>query len=90
MKNQLNFYQLNSSETLLKAIYPLQLTMTYDILNRNNLSPDLFKRIKYLGLTGVLNGIQHDLFKSFTHLKQFDLVLSNLKEFFHMDERVKF
>jgi hypothetical protein len=86
-KNRLNFYQLNTSHVLLRKLYALQLIMTYETLDNNNLSPCLFKNMKYLGVTGVLNGIKSDLFIPFQNLKIIDLAISNLREFFHQGNR---
>jgi hypothetical protein len=86
-KNRLNFYQLNSSFIFLKNFCVLQLVMTYDTLDNNNLSPNLFKKMEYIGVTGVLNGIKSDLFLSYQNLKIIDLGISNLKEFFHQGNK---
>jgi hypothetical protein len=82
-KNRLNFYQLNTTFVFLKKLYALQLIMTYETLDNKNLSPSLFKNMEYFGVTGVLNGIQSDLFIDFQNLKIIDLAISNLKELFH-------
>jgi len=56
-------------------------------LNEKNLSHDLFQRIKYLSIAGVLDGIQASLFKDFYELRVIDFSLSNLKEFFHQGNK---
>ena len=83
IKNRLIFYQLNSSQVYLDYLSVLILEITYENLNRDNLSPDLFRKIEHLGITGILCSIEFDLFKEFKNLKVVDFVLNNLREFFH-------
>jgi hypothetical protein len=83
IKNRLNFYQLNSSKVYIKYLFELQFDFTYEELNKNNLSPDLFRNVPYLGIGGVLNGIETRLFEDFQNLKKIEIVISNLKEIFH-------
>ena len=84
IKNRLIFFPTNSSVLYIKYLRLLVLSITYENLDRNNLSPDLFKKIRILGITGVINGIESNLFKDFKNLQIIDLGLSNFKEFFHM------
>ena len=87
MKNRVNFHQLNSSTIYLKYLLSLQLIMTFEVLDQNNLSPDLFRNVESLGLAGILYGIQVDLFKDFQKLRIIDFAISNLKEFFHLGNK---
>ena len=87
ISNRLNFYQLNSSSVCLSFLQTLKLSITYESLNRHNLYPDLFKKTAYIGITGILNGIEYDLFEDFTNLNILDLILNNLKEFLLGDTR---
>jgi hypothetical protein len=87
MKNRVNFHRLNSSNIYLKYLLSLQLIMTFEVLDQNNLSPDLFRNVESLGLAGILYGIQDDLFKDFQKLKMIDFAISNLKEFFHLGNK---
>jgi len=87
MKNRVNFHRLNSSNIYLKYLLSLQLIMTFEVLDQNNLSPDLFRNVESLGLAGILYGIQDDLFKDFQKLKIIDFAISNLKEFFHLGNK---
>ena len=82
IKNRLNFFMLNSN-IYLKNLKVLLFGITYDSLDRSNLSPDLFRKVKQLGITGVLNGIESNLFKSFVDLRVINIAVSNLREFFH-------
>jgi hypothetical protein len=68
IKNRLNFYQLNSTKVVLKFLNELIFGLTYESLNTNNLSPVLFRNIKYLSIAGVLNSIDTELFKVFQEL----------------------
>ena len=61
--------------------------MTFEVLDQNNLSPDLFRNVESLGLAGILYGIQVDLFKDFQKLRIIDFAISNLKEFFHLGNK---
>jgi hypothetical protein len=87
MKNRVNFHQLNSSNIYLKYLLSLQLIMTFEVLDQNNLSPDLFKNVEILGLAGIIYGTQDDLFKDFQKLKIIDFAISNLKYFFHLGNK---
>jgi hypothetical protein len=83
IKNRLNFYNLNSSKVYLEYLFVLELSFIYEHLDEKNLSPDLFHHVKYLSVSGVLNGIQSELFKTFRYLKVIDLGISNLKQLFY-------
>ena len=72
-----------NSNIYLKNLKVLLFGITYDSLDRSNLSPDLFRKVKQLGITGVLNGIESNLFKSFVDLRVINIAVSNLREFFH-------
>jgi len=84
IKNRLNFFQLNSSKIYLKNLRAFILSITYENLNRNNLSPELFRKIQFVDIAGIVNGIESNLFKDFKDLSIINLALSNLREFFHM------
>jgi hypothetical protein len=84
IKNRLKFNQLNSSNVYLKHLRKLVLGLTYEYLDLSNLSSDLFRKIKYLIIIGVLNGIEPHLFKDFQDLDKINLCISNLKEVYHM------
>ena len=84
IKNRLNFYQLNSSNhTYLKYLVSLQLYLTYESLNRNSLSPELFQKMNMLTIRGILDGIEMSLFQNFRDLRVIDFEIGNLREFFH-------
>ena len=83
IKNRLNFYELNSTQVYFNFLKILGLSITYDFLDKKSLS-SLFRKVEFLGITGVLTGIELHLFKNFTNLKVITLGLSNLREFFHM------
>jgi hypothetical protein len=61
--------------------------MTYETLNKNNLIPDLFRNVQRIGLAGILDGIESDLFLDFQNLKIIDLAISNLRELFHQGNK---
>ena len=84
IKNRLTFYRLNSSENNFKHLIDLIYEITYEKLDRNNLSPDLFRNVQYISVVGVLDGMEFVLFKDFVKLKVFTLAISNFKELFHM------
>jgi len=87
-QNRLNFYQINSSsKALLTKLNSLQFYLTYESLSVKNLSPLLFQNIKSVGLGGILNGIQTNLFKDLGYLRSIELAISNLKEFFHFGNK---
>ena len=48
IRNRLNFFYLNSSEIYLRKIISLKIDLTYESLNRNNLTPELFRKIQQL------------------------------------------
>ena len=84
--NLLNFYILNRTQSILsltKSIKIVLLKLIYVKLDENLLSKQLFKYITFLRIHGVLQGIESDLFKEFTVLKNIDFQLDNFKEFFH-------
>lgn len=83
IKNRLSFFKLNSSEIYLKYFIDLKLILHYEIFDENILNLNLFARIKFLGLKGILNGVQVSLFKEFQKLRDIDMRISNLKELFH-------
>jgi hypothetical protein len=85
IKNRLNFYKLTTppSNVNLKHLLSLQLIMTFERLDENNLAPIVFKNVQRLGLAGILTGIEAKLFGDFQKLKTIDFALGNLKEFFH-------
>jgi hypothetical protein len=83
IKNQLTFHHLNTSKVALKHLISVQYVLTYVDLNKYNLSPDLFQRVRFLGIGGIVNGIERNLFQSFPNLKSIDMVAGNLREIFH-------
>jgi hypothetical protein len=67
----------------MRSLVSITLSLKYEILNERILNSNLFRQIRMLRINGVLNGIQSELFKSFTHLKDVDFQLNNIREFFH-------
>ena len=82
LKNRLYFQDdLNKIEMkMLKTIY---FNFMYETLDTKNLNAHLFAYLSEITVSGVLYGIQVDLFSHFFHLKTLDFQLDNLKEFFH-------
>ena len=64
----------------LKSVY---FSLAYEKLSGEMVSRDLFRRITDLGVTGVLEGIETNLFDTFDRLTCIDIVLSNFREFFY-------
>ena len=64
----------------LKSVY---FSLAYERLSGEMVSRDLFRRITDLGVTGVLEGIEADLFDAFDRLTCIDIVLSNFRGFFY-------
>lgn len=84
IKNRLNFFQLNESTNVcIKYLRKLEFGIQYESLTKHNLCPDLFMKTLYIGVTGILNGIQDNLFDYFPHLNNIDFIISNLRELFH-------
>lgn len=64
-------------------MFKLDVYLTYENLNKKILSPDLFTKINFLNIEGVVDGIQGELFKDFHYLKNIRIALSNFKVFFN-------
>jgi hypothetical protein len=87
--NRLKFIPLHANSTThiehtqminLKSVY---FSLAYEKLSDEIVSRDLFRRITDLGVTGVLEGIETNLFDTFDRLTCIDIVLSNFKGFFY-------
>ncbi len=87
--NRLKFIRLihnnnnNMEQTQMVNLKSVYFSLAYERLSGEMVSRDLFRRITDLGVTGVLEGIEADLFDAFDRLTCIDIVLSNFRGFFY-------
>ena len=82
-KNKLEFQQMNLTDNKLNSkIVQLVITLYHTDLDNKLLNTDVFKKLNFLDLNGVINSIQDDLFKSFNDLKGIRIQTQNIKKIF--------
>ena len=85
-KNRLNILELNQTSSIkirMKHLKALSFILSYEILTSKIFNAKLFGNVEELVIEGVVNGMQSDLFKEIKSLKNINLQINNLKNFFH-------
>ena len=83
-KNQLTFLDINETHQfdLNVNIKKVLLNLAYEKVSTEIINKHVFKYLQFLDLTGIVYGIQSDLFSHFTKIKLIILNIDNFQEFF--------
>ena len=86
LKNQLGFLDLNQTDDFdlnTKKIFSINLGLAFEDITTRLIDKYVFKYIKRLIITGVVESIQEDLFLNLKNLGFFYLMLENFDQFLH-------
>ena len=83
-KNRLNFIEIEKDNALFfKRVLNCQFELKYEVFSTRIMNKYLFKNVNSLVLSGIVNGIEVDMFKHFKFISQVIFFLDNLRAFFH-------
>jgi hypothetical protein len=85
-KNTLEFLDVNETNELdmgLNKFENLALDIAYERITHKLIEKNVFKKMKYLSLSGIIYDIQTDLFASFSEIKLIYVSVDNFGIFFH-------
>ena len=81
-ENLLEFIKIKNSDDINSDIFHVDFKVYRIQFNDNLLNKDIFKKTKSIDISGILNGIQDDLFKSIDDLKILRIRTENVKNLF--------
>ncbi len=82
-KNNLRFLKINATDLNVRSLYSLDLNVIYFEINSDLLNEYVFRNIQSLHLTGIVYGIQSDLFDLFKDIRLIFFRVDNYETFFH-------
>jgi hypothetical protein len=82
-QNKLRFLKINATDLNVRNLYSLDLNVVYFEINSDLLNEYVFRNVQSLHITGIVHGIQSDLFDLFKDIRLVFLRVDNYETFFH-------